>query len=266
MKQCNNCNHENEEEGKFCENCGIPLGGTVIQEVAATAEGAPSPVNQQASQYIEEAKKISKMYFSYFLEVLKKPYSSSVNVGKEHFLNGIITIALFSVLIPLITYFGLKGVLSDLNFLGEELNIKPPFTDIVLKPTFAYAIFVFLVAVFTFVSIKLGRVNISFQEVTARFGSFLIPAVALLGLGLIMSILKIKLFVFFVFLGFITAAFLVPPLVIASFKKQSQEGVDVIYGSLLTYFLTFIAMLIMGDMLFEVLKNFVQKSIGTGLF
>jgi len=269
MAHCQNCQHENEG-GKFCEKCGAPLSSDSYNEAAATASNQSQPVTGQANQYIAGAKNVSKMYFSYFLEVLKKPYASSVNVGQEHFINGIITIVLYSIFIPLMLYFALKGLFAEMSgfaseFMGET-NISVPFTDVVIKPALAYAIFIMLVAVFTYAAVKLGRVNVHFKEVIARFGSFLIPSVAILAIALIFSILKVKLSIFIALLGFLTSIFLVPPLVIASFKKQSQEGVDVIYGALITYVLTFVALAIMGDMLFESLKGFMTEIFGGMMF
>ncbi|MEH7307261.1 hypothetical protein V7137_19510, partial [Neobacillus drentensis] len=68
---------------------------------------------------LESAKKISKMYFGYFVEVLKRPYASSKAVGEENFVNAIITIILYSLIIPFMLYFGLKGVASSVNDFGS---------------------------------------------------------------------------------------------------------------------------------------------------
>lgn len=264
--KCPVCSHQNEG-GKFCEQCGTKLDLSSYSEVASTVEltenvsinQSNGQSNSQPNQYLVGAKNVSKVYFSYFIEVLKKPYSSSKSVGAEHFLNAIITIVLYSIIIPLMMYFGLKSMTSSVNefgnMFGMEASFNPPFTDVVIKPTFAYAVFVLLVAAFTFVSIKLGKVSVSFKEVISRFGSFLIPFVALLLIALIMSILKMKLFILFLFFGFITSISIVPPLVIASFKKENNAGLDVIYGTLLTYFLTLITIVIMGNILFKAIES-----------
>ncbi|MGD6796087.1 zinc ribbon domain-containing protein [Metabacillus indicus] len=273
---CPNCHHENEG-GKFCERCGTGLVHSAANETAAGTEAAAiHPSAEQASvsqqnQYIETTKKFSKMYFSFFLQILKNPYANSQRVGKEQLVNGIITMALYSFLIPLMIYFGLKGLLSDMSgfgseLMGDEMNIQPPFTDIVLKPAFAYFIFILLIATFTFAAVKLGRINTAITDVFARFGSFLIPVVAVLAVGVIMSFLKIKLFIAVLLIGFIGSTFIIPSLIITSFKKGSGEGVDTIYGSLITMVLAFIAIAIMGDMLFESLKSAFEDLFGFGVF
>ncbi len=262
---CPNCNHENQS-GKFCERCGNNLANGASSQVAATSESTRIPAS---NQYLETTKAISKQYFSYFVQVLKKPYSSSKSVGSEHFVNGIITMCLYALIIPLMFYFALKGILADMSsfgssLFGEDVDVKPPFGDIVVKPFFAYLIFILLVTTFSFVAVKLGRIQTNFKEVTARFGSFLIPFVLILLIALIMCFLKIKLFLAFLLFGFIGSVFIVPPLVIASFKQKSYEGLDTIYGALLTYILTFIAIGIMGDMLFESIKSGLAEFIPFG--
>jgi hypothetical protein len=258
---CPNCNHQNEG-GKFCEKCGTSLIAKAAQETAASVDipqtntHAAQAAQSQPNQYLEATKKISKTYFAYFIQVLKKPFASAQGVGSEHLVNGIITIALYSFIIPLMIYFAVKGILSSVNdfgsdLFGEDVAINPPFMDMVLKPTFAFAVFILLVATFSFAAVRLGRINASFSEVIARFGSFLIPFTAILAVALIMSFLKIKMFVLLLFIGFVGSIFIVPPLVISSYKKDSKEGVDVIYGTLITFVLTFIAMGMMGDMLFQ---------------
>lgn len=259
--QCPVCSHENEG-GNFCEQCGAKLNPSAYQETAATVEGSnrSSQVNTQPNQYLEGAKHTSKLFFSYFIKVLKSPYTSSQSVGEDNFINAIITIILYSLIIPLMTYFGLKSLLSAANgitgmFGVDTSSISPSFLNVVIKPTIAYAIFVLLVATFTFAAIKLGKVKVSFKNVISRFGSFLIPFVAILLVALIMALLEMKTFLVVLFFGFITSLFLVPPLVIASFKKESHSGLDVIYGTLLTYLLTIITISIMGKMMFDALLN-----------
>jgi hypothetical protein len=265
---CPNCNHVNQG-GKFCENCGTNLSSTVVSQVAASNEsnthagvpGSGAAVQSEPNQYLEVTKVISKQYFGYFVQVLKKPYSNSQAVGAEHFVNGLITMVLFALIIPLIIYFTAKGLLSDIGGFGGGLfedaveSVSPPFSDFVVKPFFAYLVFILLIAVFSFGAIKLGKVQNSFKEVVARFGSFLIPFVAILVIGLILSILKISLALVILLIGLLGTIFMVPTLVIASFKKNSTQGLDTIYGTLLTYVLTSITLAIMGEMLFDAIRS-----------
>jgi hypothetical protein len=297
---CSSCSHHNDG-GKFCEQCGTPLTAptsdatTVLQpkreEAAAAAadattvlqpnreaNGAPNQhvpnqyqgynqppyqgAPQQPNRYIESTKKVSKMYFGYFLQVLKQPYASTQKVGAEHLINGIITMVLYAFLIPFTLYFFIKNTSNSIgSFFGSSSSIEVPFSEVVLKPTLAFAIFIFLICLFTLAAVKLGRSQASFQEVTARFGSLLIPIVAILLVALIMSLLDIKLFVVVLLLALLGSIFLVPALVIASFKKDSAFGLDAIYGTFVTYILTFIAFAIMGDMLASSLMEVIEDAM-----
>jgi hypothetical protein len=256
--QCTNCHHNNDG-GNFCENCGARLALTTTQEVA-TNMGAPAVAATQTNDYLATTKHITKNYLNQFIHILKKPYANSHSVGKEQFGTSLITMAFYSILIPLIFYFGLKGLLGGVSelgeeFFGEEMSFNPPFSEVVLKPFLAYAVFIVLMAGFTFLALKLGKINASFKETVARFGSFLVPFVAILVIGLLLSILKINLFLYVAALGFIGSIFMVPPLVISSFKKDSPEGIDTVYGSLIVYVLTFITLRFMAGMLFESLRT-----------
>ncbi|MET3697861.1 hypothetical protein SAMN05877753_104263 [Bacillus oleivorans] len=283
---CPNCSHESEG-GKFCVKCGTQL-PTASDETVSAQENQPVQATQQVSvtaeeyvskpassvqtsQYVEGAKKISKSYINTFLHVLKHPYAASVKAGEDQFINGIITIILYSLLIPFIIYFALKGVLGDLNdfgaeLFGESMDINPPFADVVIKPFFAYAIFILLVAAFSFAAVKLMKVNASFKEVIARFASLLIPFVTILAVALILSLIKVSLFIYLLVFGLIGAIFLVPALVVTSYQKQSQEGLDKVYGILIAYVLTFIALRIMGEMLFDSLVSAFSSMFGGGFY
>jgi hypothetical protein len=238
--------------GNFCEKCGVKLSS---HEIAATTEGATKPqvvpVSSTSSINLENAKKISKMYWGYFTTILRSPFSRSKHIGKEQFMNGIITIILYALFIPLMMYFGLK----DLTY------IESPFLNIVIKPAFAYAIFILLVATFLFFALKLGKVPVGYKDVAARFGAFLVPFVALFVLAFLMAILQMKLFLLLLFIGFIASIFTVPVFVIGSFKNNIHQGLDAVYGTVLTYLATFITLGIMGKALFAIILQMVQEHI-----
>lgn len=264
---CPNCNHTSDG-GKFCGNCGAPLSSSTHSEIATNG---PTIATQQPqpNAYFQSTKTVSTMYFNFFLQVLKKPYASSQSVGGEHFVNAIITIILYAIFIPLIIYFGVKSFMNGISdatggIFGNTYSMGPSFTDFVLKPMFGYAVFILLVATFVFAAIMLGKIEVTYKSVIARFGSFLIPFLALFVVALILSIFNAKIYIFLFLLGFIGSIFIVPPLVIASYKKETQGGLDTIYGTLLTYILTFITLAIMTNVLFGALKSILLG--GTGGF
>ena len=269
--KCSNCGHLNDG-GRFCENCGTQLvetAGSAIQN--QPQQSTPQVTNEvgntgaiQAEEYLKKTKDQTKQYFTYFMNVLKKPHASlNAPFENQHYMYAIITFILYSLFIPLMIYFGVKGLMSTFSYFGESANLS--FVDAVIIPAIAYGVFIVLVAGFTFFSIKLGRVNVAFKEVFTKFGILFIPFVFILAIGLLLSILKVSLFILFLVIGLIGSMYVVVPLLIAFYKKDAAgEGMDAVYGTLLTYILTSILMLIMGEMLIDTLISGLENSIFGG--
>ncbi|WP_409271434.1 hypothetical protein V1499_18320 [Neobacillus sp. SCS-31] len=266
---CPNCNHHNSG-GKFCEKCGTNLTTGAQNESAATAEFTAGPTqtangSTATNQYLETTKAISRQYIKFVLEVLKKPFSTSTQVGGEQFINAIITVCLFSLFVPLMSYFVLKGIISDMGNFGGGLfgnavrEITPPFGSVVIKPFFGFIVFVLLISSFTFAAVKLGKVNASFKEVASRFGTLLVPFTALMLVAVLFSMLKISFAFVLLIISLIGLIFLVPALVISSYKSPFNNGLDIAYGSLLTYVLTFITLMIMGEFLFDSIASNLDR-------
>lgn len=272
--KCPNCNHVNEE-AKFCERCGGKLNNSATNQIAATTDAHHS--NQGSSStsiYLDKTKTAITNYFGYSIQVLKNPYPVSSNLGKEYFVNALITMILYAFIIPSILYFSLKGVLSEItsqlegNIFGSFITeltpaITPSFADVVAKPFFGFVLLIGLVSVFTFTAIKLGKVIVDIKEVIARFGAFLLPFVAILIVSLLLSILKVKFSIAILAVGFVSSLLLVPAFVISSYKKGSKEGLDVLYGSILCYVLTVIVLVIMGNFLFESVLSSLQHFLSS---
>lgn len=258
--QCPNCHHEHVE-GNFCVKCGTPLtsaneqAATVDTENAQTNPVPPFTEKVQPNVQLEKAKEISKMYFGFFMTVLKSPFSQASKVSSAHFVNGLISIVLFSLLIPLITYLNL----GDLRH-----YIDSPFANVVLKPMVGFAIYMLLIAVYSFVGLKAGKVSANIKEVISRFGALLIPFIALFLVAIILSILQIKILAFLLlFVGISLSVSMVPLFIILSYKKESEKGLDAFYCSIIVYLLTGLTLLIMGNMLFSALLDAIESYLGS---
>lgn len=269
---CPKCN-ELVEGGKFCEHCGAPLAVGEVPgagEPVQPAQMAQPPYTAQASQtaqvappaqpnqQLEAAKKISKLYFGYFLSVLKKPYTVATKVGNEQFVNGLITVILYALIIPLMLYMSLGDYRGWMD---------SPVLNIIVKPTIGYTLFLLLIATYIFIAIKLGKVNTSYKDVIARFGTFLVPFVTIFALAFIAAILQIEfLMLLLLVFGFVGSIYLVPPFVISSFKGNNPNGLDTVYGTLMVYVLIFITTVIMGRILFSVILDMLDNVVGSSFF
>jgi hypothetical protein len=250
--KCTNCEHMNDG-GNFCENCGTRLissdsavGNAGYSRPAASAQAVPAP---QPNVHVENVKQASSMYFNYFMKVLKKPVTETNNTKADQLVNGLISIGLFSVIIPLIIYL-------SLDYKGDGA-----FFSVLVKPAFFYALFMVLIASYSYIAIKLGRLQVKYSDVLARFGSMLIPFVGIFILAFVFSLLDMFLYPLLLGLGFMGAVFIIPPLVISSFKKNEPSGLDALYGTLLTYIAIFLTFIAMAAMIISTLINMVEDKI-----
>lgn len=259
---CNECGRNNQVGAKFCEGCGtklqviqegMPSATTAYEETAATVAPQNPPAAGNSQQYIEKGKVISKLYFSYFMSVLKKPAQTSENIDRSELVNGIITIALFALMIPLMTYFGLKSAVEN-SFYTPEIS----FSAVVIKPFFSLFIFLALVGVIIFGAVKLGKSSASLLDVISRLGAFLVVPTALLAVALIISLLGSYWFALFLVLGLIGFSFIIP-LIVYSLKREQTSGLDAFYCTFLTYLGIFILFTIIGEQAFQEVESLIDS-------
>lgn len=252
---CKNCGQDNQE-GKFCQSCGANLAGDSNEETAAVVEthgdnthhSSQTEKESNLNEYLEKTKDISKTYFSYFTRVLKSPLTESQTIRKEEFVNGIITIVLYALLIPLMAYLSLG---SARHYMAS------PFFNVFFKPALGYTVFIFLIAGFSFLAIQLGKAKADIKDVIARFGALLVPFIVIFVIAFILALLQTGFYAVVLSLGLMGSIMAVPPLVIYSYKKDVKGGLDTLYGVLLTYILTSITLGIMSAILIEnILGNF----------
>jgi hypothetical protein len=262
--QCANCGHLNED-GKFCVKCGSKLGEEGIsQQVAATAENHPyqqsSTVSSQPNQHVENVKQISTMYASYFWQGIKNPTTTAKGAGENQFINALITIILYSVSVPLMIYIGWKIIIYKLfmtvydavgahSLFGEIAEGASPndipdieeftFVDIVLKQSIFFLIGVLVIIAASYGIIKLAKVDVSFKAFIARFGTYMIVPTTVFLVGIVLCLIHIDLFLYCLLFGLL-GMFFVIPVTLLSFKRNSNSGLDTIYGILILYVVTVI--------------------------
>ncbi|WP_054955409.1 zinc ribbon domain-containing protein [Paenibacillus dakarensis] len=214
----------------------------------ATTGGTAGDELSKPNPYIESAKQNSKVYFDYFLKGLKSPLAVTQKTGSEQLLNGIISLAIFVILFPLMFYFSLGH--EARSFLSSS-----PFVDFVLKPAFWLAVFMFLVAVYTFGAVKLStHPGAHFKEIIARFGVMLIPFIVISLIAFLFIILGSSVGGAFLTIGLIGGIFTIPALITTSYKRVALGGLDTLYAILLIYVAIFLTMLIVGDSIGSMLR------------
>ncbi|WP_239616101.1 zinc ribbon domain-containing protein [Cohnella mopanensis] len=270
--QCTQCGQMNQS-AKFCVKCGTRLPVEAASEMAATSEvgsfdlrkpaNAIPPAQQpmsnantyasqqaapsQPNQQLQQAKQISKQYFSYFLEVLKNPVKIGQASTADHMTNGLITIVLFSLILPFIAYFQLRERAKLYGgFLGNKLDV--PFGDVVIKPFVFLLLVVMMVNSIIFLVLKMGNVVTHYREVIARFGTFMIPSATFFFLGLLFTFLSMDSEILAWIIGAgVFSWFVAICFTIYSFKRDHTSGLDAFYGVIITYAGSILLLYLFGD-------------------
>jgi hypothetical protein len=245
---CSQCGNQLEAGAKFCTSCGAKLN----DEVAATKGIVAQPSsNFQDNEYVKQGKQISKQYFGYALTALKSPMNASRKVTSNDKVNGFITFILFSLLLPLFSYFTMSGFSSGYGYGMVDI----PFGDTVIKPFFILAIFLLVLTSVMFVVTKLMKVSLSFFDVLTRYATFLIVPTALLVVAVLFSIISVYFFGFLFFILALFAFFVASISTLHSVKEDSEGGLDVFYGIIATNIIMVIILLIIGDSIIGNLMN-----------
>ncbi|WP_068674945.1 zinc ribbon domain-containing protein [Oceanobacillus sp. Castelsardo] len=184
MLVCSNCHHE-QDSGKFCEKCGKHLVAKQVEvEVASTQEvsytnGGAGP-NDAGNPNVETAKNALREYGAYFMKLLKNP-THAFSANERYFYNGLITIALYTILLSLALYFYANSIVKTMGFLfGSSLPFSINFRLII------FILIVIAIAFFSaFAIIKIAKHPGSFQSLVAQFGGLLVPFTLLHAIGLI---------------------------------------------------------------------------------
>ncbi|WP_334072132.1 hypothetical protein [Paenibacillus sp. A14] len=196
-------------------------GSTDIPELPSMAK---SWEQVKKSQVVQQGTVISKQYFAYYLKALMNPFGTAATLDKSHFTNGIITMVLTSLLLPLAFYLtSLRNPFFHLPFIGG-----------VIKPFILILIALLLASAIAFGLIRLARVASDYRSVTTKLGTLLVPATAALALCNLSIILQfspnVSLFFFSLALTFIFTAIIA---VVIGSRKESGGGLDPLYGAVI---------------------------------
>lgn len=223
------------ETGKFCTKCGTPLAASQDETVAGTtgAQPAQSQNHQQVNhnEFLDKGKQVSRQYFSFLTDSLKQPLKFSNSVNSTNFVNGLITLILAAVFQALFAYgvakqlteFFMRGF-GGFGHFGDELKVE--FFDVFIKEFFVAALILGIYVVVIFAAIKLvNKSEASFQDVLARFGSYMVvPAIGFLVMFLAVMIgfgLKFTAILFLVTYAAVNLA-----LVLTTLSYKSNTKVD----------------------------------------
>lgn len=281
--KCTNCGFE-QQEGKFCGQCGAPLsvGDQEAVKVDATNESTSQGYGEQAAgaeasqsapvsdvkdnEALDKVKQVTKTYGTYYVKYLKRP--SRIFSEKVDFKHGLISMTIIVILMALSVallirnfmqpYEGFAGMFSDSSY-----NVGPSFFAM-----FGYAM-VFLVICMAIIVFLIYVVNqffgtaYTFKEMSSVYGAHLVPAITVTGVAFILILLKSNTFgSYLLFTGFGLVVWLFPLYLISSLLSRRTRNIDPLYGYLIYIVLTAIAFIIFALILVDSTFGRVLDQIG----
>jgi len=245
--QCPSCGQQTEE-GKFCTNCGAPLGqneSAATQEpaqdqpqMAQTAQQQPQG-NEQATpqappnEAVEKIKEISNNFGNFFLTLVKKP-SSAKQANQNDWISSVITMVIYALIFALGYFFTVKSIggsvmdkFSDFGDILGDSSTSVPFTDGFLWPFLKFAILIAIAVGVTFIILKLATSDFNFLDIIGKFGAYLMPFTLLLVLGYVLVLIKLQsVGAIVLFLSFLAIVLVIPTILV---MEEKSVGIDRIY-------------------------------------
>lgn len=224
------------ETGKFCTKCGTPLAASQDETVAGTTGAQPAQAqnHQQVNhnEVLDKGKQVSRQYFSFAVDNLKQPFKISNSMNSANYINGLITLILAAIFQALFNY-GVAKQLTDTftkglggfaGFFSDELKVN--FFETFIKEFFVAALTLAILVVVIFAGVKIiNKSEASFQDVLARFGSYMVvPAIGFLVMFLAVMIgfgLKFTAILFLVTYAAVNLA-----LILTTLSYKSNTKVD----------------------------------------
>lgn len=250
---CESCGNE-QTSGKFCGKCGTMLTNKTppeqtseniveapAQEASAEAAAAHAIAGQpqhptEPNVHVEKVKETSKAFLNYFLHYLKHPSHIFQNQQQE-FANGLISIALFAVIVGITFYNAgetfLKLLFED-AFLGSDYILeaaKPSFMTVFPKVVIFILLSMAVVVFSLFVINRFFGPGYSFKEIVTVYGTHLIPFIIVLIFSFLLLLLKsYTVGNILLIIGISYPISTMPLYIIGRYLSKRATGIDPLYS------------------------------------
>lgn len=243
---CSQCNSPLETDAKFCTNCGAKVTDVQTKSTASKTEAT--------NDYVVQGKTIAKQYWNFLPNALAHPFTTSKQVTERDKINAIITIVLFSLLLPLYIYSSARVVMHGF--------MSPSFADIVIKPFFILIIFFALLIAVKFGVAKLMKADVSFMYVVTSFGSLMVLPTAIALATWVFALIGSITFSSILMLLAISLTSIASMATVFSLKTKAPatSKLDAVYGVVITYVAMGIILFIIGDSLLGNLLSEFQNN------
>lgn len=211
------------------------------QEASAEAAAAHAIAGQpqhptEPNVHVEKVKETSKAFLNYFLHYLKHPSHIFQNQQQE-FANGLISIALFAVIVGITFYNAgetfLKLLFED-AFLGSDYILeaaKPSFMTVFPKVVIFILLSMAVVVFSLFVINRFFGPGYSFKEIVTVYGTHLIPFIIVLIFSFLLLLLKsYTVGNILLIIGISYPISTMPLYIIGRYLSKRATGIDPLYS------------------------------------
>ncbi|GIQ67469.1 zinc ribbon domain-containing protein [Xylanibacillus composti] len=244
---CVKCGVNLDPHALFCPQCGTrqeeSSESAAAQEAAAAEQAAGSnsqsrPANDTVAKVQENVSKASKEYWAFYKAKLKRPAAGSEQSSADQWVNGIITVVLTAIMLPLSMYLLYQihnEYISGFFMTGYGL-FSTPFTTLLVRPFFVILVLLAVIYGAIYVSTRLMKSEYSYKDVLGRFGAYLVIPMSLLAVMLLFSLIGVyQAAALFLLLGFLGAGTAISYTIYSLRNKDSAQGLDPFYAVLFTY-------------------------------
>ncbi|RYG74308.1 hypothetical protein EU245_03645 [Lentibacillus lipolyticus] len=228
---CPSCGQQSAE-GKFCTNCGSELipGNTDKNEteLVNSQTAAYTHDSHNADNNASEKLKTIGANFGHFCSTLFKNPSIAKKANHTDVSSGVIVIALFALLIALSYHFVIQSIPA-----GFFMNVS--LIDSLFLPFIVFILLQLLIAGLTFAGSKLAAQAVTFPDVLAKYGAYLVPFALLYAIALVFSLIGLSVLAgLLIFISILGILIIAPTFIL---MEQPPEGLDRIYILLGLYML-----------------------------
>ncbi|MDQ0160494.1 DUF6574 domain-containing protein [Alkalibacillus salilacus] len=285
---CQNCNHQ-QDDGKFCENCGSPLATQTsesqqtYEQPAQTHQAQPQPeyqqpVHNQAAATTatatatgpskgDQAKSFAKDFWNYLTSTVKKP-DLALKQDESTMWHSILTLVLIPIFLSLGVYFlantFYQNMYGDMMAGFEGASSESlPFFQLVSRLAFGFILVLLSGLISTFIALKIGKVEMSIQATVSQYGAFAVPFLFLSALTIITGLSTSIQFTSILLVATLFPFIFVAPAVITTYNiNKFNENQPLVYASIASFFMTAIILYILFSIYLENLIYNLENVLG----
>ncbi|MFC4559943.1 zinc ribbon domain-containing protein [Virgibacillus kekensis] len=230
---CSVCGQESAE-GKFCTNCGAQLDREDYErEKSALSDDSQAEEftavsrepEHDTAETMDKLKTTGANFWHFFTTLIKSP-SEAKKANSSDLSSGIITIVSFSLIIALSYHLIMQSF-------TRGFFVEVTFLDSFAIPLVIFTLLFLIIAGLAFLGAKLAVQAVTFPDIIAKYGAYLVPFLLAYAGGALLSLLGLPALAgLMIMVSILGALFIAPSFIL---MEQATEGFDRIYVMLGMY-------------------------------